>query len=120
MNEKYAGWTSGTVAPIRPVRPAESPRAVRLVVYPCSRTILWPSSRVPGATSSRPFITRETVATDTPARPAISRIVTRERAAVSSVVVIAVIEARFQSFRNTGGQVPEHFTQRFLTYSSRA
>ncbi len=35
---------------------------MRLVVYPCSRTIRWTSSRVSGETSSRPFITRETVA----------------------------------------------------------
>ncbi len=30
--EKYAGKTSGTSTPTRPVRPAESPRALRFAV----------------------------------------------------------------------------------------
>ena len=55
---------------------AREPRALRFAMYPRSRTTLWTSSRVSGETSPRPLTTRETVAIETPARSAISRIVT--------------------------------------------
>src|SRR6476619_3575413 len=42
----------------------------------------WTTLRVSGETSSRSFSTRETVAIDTPARSAMSRMVTREATAL--------------------------------------
>jgi hypothetical protein len=71
MNAKYAAWTIGSVTPTRPVRPPESARAERFVANPCSRTTWSTASRVSGATSGRPLITRETVAIETPAALAI-------------------------------------------------
>ena len=62
-----------------PARPLDSPRAPRLVLKPCSRTTWSTVSRVSGATSGRSFRTRDTVAIDTPARSAMSRIVARPR-----------------------------------------
>src|SRR4051794_131391 len=73
----------------------------------------WTSSRVSGATSSRPFMTRETVATETPARSAISRIVTRGR--MAGAALTSVIEPGFPDFRNYFRSVPEHFTKGSLT-----
>ena len=45
------------------------------MLKPCSRTTRSTTSRVCGETSGRPLITRETVAIETPAARAISRIV---------------------------------------------
>ncbi len=77
MRAKYAASISGRVTPTKPVRPPESARAVRLVVNPWSRTARITASRVAGATSGRPLRTRETVAIETPAALATSRIVDR-------------------------------------------
>ena len=79
IGPKYASATSGSVSPIMPVRPLESPRAPRFVLKPCSRTTCSTVSRVPAATSGRSLRTRETVAIETPARSAMSRIVARPR-----------------------------------------
>ena len=68
-------WTMGRVTPISPVRPPESARALRFMLNPCSRTTRSTVSRVLGETSGRPFRTRETVAIETPAASAMSRIV---------------------------------------------
>ena len=67
----------GSVTPTRPVRPWMSPRALRFGLKLCSFTTRSTVSRVSGETSPRPFTTRETVAIETPANSAISRIVTR-------------------------------------------
>ena len=77
MAEKYAAWMIGMVIPTRPVRPPDRPRAVRLVVKLCWRTTSSTASRVSGATSGRPLSTRETVAIETPAARAMSRMVAR-------------------------------------------
>ena len=69
--------TIGSVAPIRPVRPRESALALRLVAKPWARTAASTASRVFGETSGRPLRTRETVAIETPAASATSRIVAR-------------------------------------------
>ena len=69
--------TSGSVIPTRNVRPPTRERALRLVEKPSSRTAPRTLSRVAVATSGRPFITRDTVAIDTPAVRATSRIVGR-------------------------------------------
>src|SRR5215218_2937051 len=63
------------VTPTSPVLPPESARAFRFVLNPWSRTTRSTASRVSGATSGRPLSTRETVAIDTPAALATSRIV---------------------------------------------
>src|SRR4051794_9153423 len=67
----------GTVTPTRPVRPPDNARALRLVEKPCSWTTFSTASRVSGATSGRSLSTRETVAIETPAALATSRIVVR-------------------------------------------
>ena len=46
IGPKYASATSGSVSPIIPVRPLESPRAPRFVEKPCSRTTCSTVSRV--------------------------------------------------------------------------
>jgi hypothetical protein len=77
IREKYSASTSGSVIPTRNVRPPTRERALRLVEKPRSRTAPRTLSRVAAATSGRPFITRDTVAIDTPAVRATSRIVGR-------------------------------------------
>ena len=62
---------------MRPVRPTVSARALRFVVKLWARATRRTASRVAGETSGRPLITRETVATETPAASATSRIVAR-------------------------------------------
>jgi len=79
IGPKNASFTSGSVRPMIPVRPLERPRAPRFVLKPWARTTCSTVSRVSGATSGRPLSTRETVAIETPARSAMSRIVARPR-----------------------------------------
>ena len=86
MAEKYAAWTIGMVTPTRPVRPPESPRALRFVVKPCWRTTSSTASRVSGATSGRSLSTRDTVAIETPAILAMSRIVALPACSVCGVL----------------------------------
>ena len=77
IDAKYAASITGSVTPTSPVRPPESARALRFVLKRWSRTARRTASRVAGATSGRPFRTRETVAIETPAALATSRIVAR-------------------------------------------
>ena len=77
IGEKYAAWTIGMATPTRPVRPPERARAFRFIAKPWSRTTRRTVSRVSGATSGRSLRTRETVAIETPAALATSRIVAR-------------------------------------------
>ena len=74
------------MSPIRPVRPTESARALRLVEKLWVRISRWTASRVSADTSGRSLITRETVATETPAMRAMSRIVGFERLSEVSVI----------------------------------
>ena len=67
MRAKYSACAIGIVKPTSPVRPTDSARALRLVVKLCARTWRSTDSRVSVATSGRPLMTRETVATETPA-----------------------------------------------------
>jgi hypothetical protein len=67
------------------VRPPESARAERFVLKPRARTTSSTASRVFGATSGRPLRTRDTVAIETPAALAISRIVARALPSVAAM-----------------------------------
>ena len=103
--------------PIRPVRPFESPRAVRLVEKLSARTCSITASRVSGETSGRSLTTRETVATETPARRATSRIVARP--GPFPVLVDASLNARScrNRFRISGDYTPR--LGRLVNRSSR-
>src|SRR5207248_7736709 len=66
-------------------------------------------SRVAGDTSGRPLSTRETVATETPARAAISWIATRERCAPTRAVVtllrVAILPAHLFLYARVGSSL---------------
>ena len=68
------------------MRPPERARALRLAVKPWSRTTRSTAPRVSAATPGRSLSTRDTVAIETPAALAISRIVARALP-LSSVVL---------------------------------
>ncbi len=77
IDAKYGAATIGSITPISPVRPPERARALRLAVKPWSRTTRRTAPRVSAATPGRSLSTRDTVAIETPAALAISRMVAR-------------------------------------------
>ena len=91
---KYGDPTIGSITPISPVRPPESARALRLAVKPWSRTTRSTAPRVSAATPGRSLRTRETVAIETPAALAISRMVARAFP-LSSVVLTGLLKQIF-------------------------
>src|SRR5687767_10396543 len=69
---KYGLFSSGIASTTMPVRPLRRCRALRLGEYPSSSIACWTLSRVASPTGRYPLTTLDTVASETPARSAMS------------------------------------------------
>ena len=82
---------SETRMPITLVRWLRRLRATRLASYPSSSMTTCTRATVAAATPYRSLMTLETVATDTPARAATSRIVTRLLVSTGRIVTVEIV-----------------------------